>query len=459
MKSESNKLLVSTVKRLLYRQAHQKLAKVIERTHPADLGLVLDHLHHTERGAFFDALTQHDAAAAVLVAARPDARAPLLASLPPQRLSLLFEHMDPDDVADLLAEIDDDTKRDALLAMMRRDDFVTTQSLLEHDPQSAGGIMSPDVFALPESTTAAQALRALQEDAGQTEVVFYLYVTNEHRHLVGVVTLRALVLSAPETPLSQIMLPEVIRAQVDTDQEEVARLIARYNLIALPIVDANNQLVGAVTVDDIIDVIRLEATEDMMLMAGAGEPEGAHSDAGALGLARARAPKLWPNFLAGTAVLLGAAFAWPTISPAWPLVATVPLAMMVAGGAGRQSATVVSRRLSLGQLAGRRWPVALHEALAGLVTGLGWSILLGIALGLILSQAWFQLPSAPIPWVAGAAGALTLATTLAALIGAASPLALSRLGLDPAVSTGPQATALIDLVAVASCLAPLPLLL
>ena len=162
---------------------------------------------------------------------------------------------------------------------MRRKESASVENLLEYPEQTAGRIMNPNVFALSEDLTVGEAITALQASR-DVEMVFYLYVVDVRRHLVGVVSLRRLLLVSPETPLKRIMTSDLISVRVDTDQEEVARQVASYNLLAIPVVEEENKLVGVITVDDVIDVIKDEATEDIYRLAGVAGDERAFTPAG-----------------------------------------------------------------------------------------------------------------------------------------------------------------------------------
>ena len=449
MKSEANKLLVSTVQKLMHRDAFAQIEKILARTHPADLAYVFNFLTRPERRALFERI-QNPLAAEMLTEVEPRVLSDFLSDIEDHRLVQLLEQMSSDDTADVLSLIEDEARLDILLPLMQRDELVTTQSLLEFDPESAGGLMVPDFFALQENTSAHEALRRLQEDAGRTEVVFYLYVINAHGHLVGVTSLRQLVLAPPDMLLADFMISEVIRVSVDTDQEEVARLIARYNLVALPVVDANNQLVGVVTVDDIIDVIRLEATEDMMLMAGAGDQQVDRLHVNPLAAARARAPWLLPSFIGGVAALL---LLWGVRDDvtSLPLIAAIfPVVMMLSGNVGTQSAAIVTRGLAL-----RRTDfvglgkVVLAETAAGALLGLLWGSLLGVGSYLVFGEVF---GTDPIRLALLSGGAMVTSMTLAAALGGLLPMAFSRFGLDPATATGPFVTTLVDVMAVMICI-------
>ncbi len=451
MKSQANKLLVSTIKKLIHRGAGSQLDNIIARSHPADLAYVFNFLTSDERRLFFERIDEPDTAANILAEAEPLVLRDFLATMEPRPLVKLLEAMSPDDTADVLEQIEDEERRELLLTMMHREELATTQSLMEYDPESAGGLMVPDFFALEESITAREALRRLQEDAGRTEVVFYLYVINEHGHLVGVTSLRELVLARPEALLADFMISDLVRVDVSTDQEEVARLIARYNLVALPVVDGNNQLVGVVTVDDIIDVIRLEATEDMMLMAGAGDQQVEVLRVSALRSIRTRLPWMLPSFVGGSAALLLLWGARQDVARLPLLAALIPLVMMLSGNVGTQSSAIITRGLALGRTDfSGLGKVVLGEMLVGAGLGVAWGALLSA-----VSYFLVDGPSAlePRRFASSAGLCVVLSMAIASTLGALMPMIFARLNLDPAVATGPFVTTLVDFLAVATCLA------
>ncbi len=444
MKNEANKLLVATTKKLLHHQGHPQLLKLIGNTHPADLAYVFNRLTRADRIEFFPLVSNVETAAELITELEPLVRVDFLQELPERQLVNLLEHMSSDDVADVLANIEDEHRREVILTMMQREELVTTQSLMEYDPQSAGGLMVPDFLALSEGMSAEQALRRIQDDAGNAEVVLYLYVVNEHHHLVGVTSLRELVLSPPDRTIKDFMIRQVIRVSVDTDQEEVARLIARYNLIALPVVDGNNQLIGIVTVDDIIDVIRSEATEDMMLMAGAGDQQVEDLHLGVVASVRSRSPWLVSAALIG---VLGVVLLWMARELlldklAWWLL--LPWLLSLSGSVATQSGAIVARGMALGRAAfSQPARVLRNEFTIGALSGILWALLAGACAWGVMSVT--SLTPALPAWRFALLAALTmwLAQTFAAAFGAMLPLMFSSLGRDPALATGPLSTALV----------------
>jgi magnesium transporter len=189
--------------------------------------------------------------------------------------------------------------RDALLDTMKAEASTDVQELLGFADETAGRIMTPDFFALEEDVTISEAISALQRRSEEFEMVFYLYVVDSRNHLLGVVSLRELLLNPPSTPLRKIMITDIIKVKTDTDQEEVARIVATYNLLAVPVVDEENKMAGIITVDDVLDVMREEATEDIYALAGVNADDRVRGTA--LSSARRRLP--WLMLSLGAALL------------------------------------------------------------------------------------------------------------------------------------------------------------
>ena len=365
-----------------------------------------------------------------------------------QRLVRLLEEMSSDDTADVLNAIEDEDRRELLLTMMRRDEFATTQSLLAYDPESAGGLMVPDYLALDELTTAGDAVKQLQEDAGRTEMVFYIYVTSEHGQLVGVLSLRELVLSAPSRVLKSFMISEVLRVSIDTDQEDVAALIARYNLVAIPVVDHANLLVGVVTVDDIIDVIRLEATEDMMLMAGAGETQVAQYG-GVRANFRARLPWLIPTLVTGFVALGALSVSLKHVTSALPAVIMIPLVLMVAHNIAGQSAAIITRGLAMERAAfSENGRLIGKEIFVGGLFALSFCAITAAPLYFLSANHPLVVQTGAWRFMAACLSAQALSILSASTIGVVSPLIFVKLNKDPAVASGAFVTDLASLCAV-----------
>jgi magnesium transporter len=232
--------------------------------------------------------------------------------------------MPSDDVADILGKLPE-KKANAILKKMKKEGSEEIEGLLSYEADTAGGIMVPDFIAMREDTTAGHAIESLQKEYMDVEMPFYLYVVDEYGKLVGVSSLRQLVVVSPDTPLKDFMSTDIFSVQTDTDQEEVAKLVARYDILAVPVVNDTNELVGIVTVDDVIDIIREEATEDILKMAGAGgefvETQSVFKSM------RIRLPWLFASCIGGIAAffVIGRLWGWgetsvPNLPPLWCVV-------------------------------------------------------------------------------------------------------------------------------------------
>ena len=305
--------------------------------------------------------------------------------------------------------------------------------LLEYPEKTAGRIMNPKVFALSEDMTAAEAITALQASR-DVEMVFYLYVIDGRRHLVGVVSLRRLLLVPPDTPLKRIMTTDLISARVDMDQEEVARQVASYNLLAIPVVDEENKLVGVITVDDVIDVIKDEATEDVYRLAGLASDDRVFTTP--IESLRKRLPWLIVNlataFIAASVVKLFEG----TIGVVTSLAVFMPVVAGMGGNAATQTLAVIVRGIAIGELTWSNSRKALiKEALVGIGNGVACGIVGGGIVWLIQGTPWMGVILAL---------AMIINMFVAATAGTLIPLSLRALKIDPALASSVFITTLTD---------------
>ena len=262
-------VVLDSVKRLMRMGATANLVNLLQKQYPADLAQLFSELPDKERQTAFTLLAERNSKLAMeaLSELGPEAAAALLRDRTAEEIVKLTQELPSDDAAALIDYLPEELSSAVLELLQKRPAGGDVGDLLEYAEKTAGRIMNPKVFALAEDITAGEAITALQ-GSRDVEVVFYLYVIDVRRHLVGVVSLRRLLLVAPDTPLKRIMTTDLISVRAEMDQEEVARLVASYNLLAIPVVDEENKLVGVITVDDVIDVIKDEATEDVYRLAG-----------------------------------------------------------------------------------------------------------------------------------------------------------------------------------------------
>jgi magnesium transporter len=380
MTVDRTRILLDSIKRLLRRGATAHLHKIVNKTHAADLAAVYRFLTPSEQRALFDHLENVEQKAMFFSELEEELLLELIEDMPPDKIAEILEQMPNDDVADLLGKLSDDRAK-TLLDLMTKEGSEEVEELLGYDAETAGGIMLPDFIALKEETTAREATRALQKDYVDIEMPFYLYVTDDHDNLVGVISLRQLVVVPPETKLKSIMTTDVVSVQTDTDQEEVAKIVARYNVLAVPVVDENNTLVGIVTVDDVIDIIREEATEDILKMAGAGE--GFVESQSLLKSTRIRLPWLLASWVGGIVAFMIIGYFESSLSQLVYLAAFIPIIMGMGGNIGTQSSTIVVRGLATGRLNVKQIrKVVLKELAIGFFLGFVYGILLGLVVHL-----------------------------------------------------------------------------
>ena len=364
----------------------------------------------------------------------PSVQQELLEGLRETNVRQLFEEMDPDDRARLTEEMPAKVAR-RLLAGLSPNERKLTSTLLGYPEDSAGRLMSPEVASLRAGMTAREALDRLRQIGRSAETIYALPVTDDHRRLVGALGLRDLVLAEPGTPVGELMDTEVFSARVDADQEEVARLIREADLLALPIVDTEDRLVGIVTFDDAMEVLEEEETEDRA-RAGGAEPLGRpYMATSVLRIARSRVVWLLFLIVAATLTVNVLQIFQTTLNEVVTLALFIPLIIGTGGNTGAQAATTVTRALAVGEIRfDDLGEVILREARVG--------VLLGAILGLLaFVPTWFFV-GRDIALVVSLT--LLAVCTLAAFIGSLLPLVARRVGVDPAVMSAPFITTLVD---------------
>lgn len=447
MPNMQRKILVDSITRLSRRGANRNLQKILQRTRPADLAWMLGQVSDAEVFNLYTLIEDPEKKAETISEAIPEVQRRILRKLDDHEITELLDHLYADDAVDILKEIPED-RAERILVSWKSPESASIDALLTYETGIAGAIMSPDFFALTEETTVAEAIATLQASHEDLEMVFYLYVVNELGQLFGVCSLRQLVVSSPDQTLAAICATDVISADVHAHQEDVARIVARYNILAIPIVDDNNVLLGIVTVDDVIDVIREEATEDIFKMTGT-DPEVFDSDASVLRSARARMPWLFASFCAGTTSMLVIGSFQDAIEAITALAAFIPITLGMGGNVGTQSATIMVRGLALGRVpTNRLLGVVGREIAVGVFGGLGYALALAT-----LSWVLFHDAARDQAWsIVQLSGTVSLAVlccmSFAAAIGATVPILFQKLGIDPAVATNPIVTTTTDTVGV-----------
>ena len=431
-------LMAGTVRRLLQREAWHNVQKVIEKLYPADISLVMRELDADIRLILFKQIKDISKAAETLSELDIEIALPLIQALPGEQLGPIFKEMSDDDRAEIIAQLPDEFARHVLdqLSSVESQDVET---LLSYPQDTAGRIMTTEFFALRDATTATEAIEIIRHRGEEAETVFYIYVTDPLGRLTGIVSLRKLILTQPNTLLKEIMSTNVVKVDIHTDQELVAQQVERYNILAIPVVDEAEVLVGIITVDDIIDVIRDEATEDIFRMAGTDSMEIVYAD-NIWKIARVRLPWLLITLLGGIAT---GYFMWvfkATLETTLALVTFVPVITGMGGNVGTQSSLIIVRGLATGRVTMDTISrVIWREAKIGILMGLVCGLMVGI-----IAILWHHEPMVGVV----VAVAMSTSMTVAATMGAFAPTFFHKLDIDPAIASGPFVTTSNDIIGI-----------
>ncbi len=421
--------------------SHSKLADL----HPADIADILEQLDVEDAGAMLDRLDT-EMAADTLNEVETPMQSELLSELDPEKASDLLERLPPDDAADMLAEIPRE-EAERLLSLMPPNESQPIRELLRYGPETAGGIMTTEVLSLSQELTVEEALAYLRQHSAHLEMIYYLFIVDDEQHLVGVVSLRELVVAEPTTRLKDLMDKDVIKVKTNTDQEEVAKVIAKYDLLGVPVVDEENHLVGLVTVDDVIDVIHEEQAEDFSEIAGASVEEFEEEEHFSVRTVLSRTTWLGVNVAAGFVLALalfqvfGNALTMNSAHVATSgfmaglrspvalngMISFIPMLLLTSSSVGSQALGVAGWQLRSTH-GFDFWRGIFRELRLGTVGGILATIVVGL-------MAWLLFHS----WLLALAIGLGLGFTLlvAAICGLVLPTLLQRLRLRGSLQSAP----------------------
>jgi magnesium transporter len=418
--------------KLLRHGAYPQLRKIIDKTLPADLSPVLPLLLEEDRKRILSLLIEAGKAARALLELDGLDLNEITESLDDSTIAAICSSSAPDDAADLLDTLDDE-RQQRVLELLGATQGAKLESLLEGEEETAGSLMNTEFLALEEEITVAHAIEAIRQYP-RKESFFYVYCIDSEQHLVGVLSLRSLILANPNAPLKELMVQSVVRTTIDDSPEEVAQVVSKYDLLSVPVVDVQNRLVGVVTVDDVLDVIQEQAEEDLLHLAGVDVSERVTTPARQS--FRMRFPWLAINlvtaFLAAWVVsrFEGTIQKWTALAVFMPIVAGM------GGNAGTQTLTVFVRGLALGEVgwgSGRR--AVFTQMLVGLANGVATGFLTMLIVGFwtgdwVLSTILFA--------------AMVFNMMISGIAGGVVPLILERFGFDPAVASSIFVTTFTD---------------
>ncbi|MBT9155914.1 MAG: Magnesium transporter MgtE [Firmicutes bacterium] len=425
-------ITLAEVKELI---ASPELEVVLANLLPADIAEIISLLDQEDRVSLFAHLSS-DLGARVFEHLEPREQRPLLSALGATRAKQILGDMHSDDIADFVGELHPEQAK-AVLSLMPHKDAQEIRELLVYPESSAGGLMIKEFLTLEQDRTVDAAIAAIRENALTNESMYYVYVTLQNK-LVGVVSLRELILASPEAPLKEIMEDNVIAVSPTTDQEDVARLLSKYDFLALPVVDRQNMILGLVTIDDVLDVLSEEATEDISMLGGSQPLEEPYLSVPIFSMYKKRV-----TWLVGLAILLAFTSAIMeryevVLETMIALTFFIPMLIAAGGNAGTQAATLVIRGMAVGEIDYRHWP-----KIAGMELAMG--LMLGTTIGLI-GYARALMMGESITLALTVSLSLLIVILLAVLTGALLPLVLRRIKVDPAILSSPFITTMVDVV-------------
>ncbi|ADR36795.1 magnesium transporter [Oceanithermus profundus DSM 14977] len=436
MRTQVRENLFDSLTRALQKGDVALVQSLGDKIHPQE---ILEHWDDLPGEHQYVLLTYLDAEAAAQVFSEldPEDQAEFLETLPPWRVRQILEELDPDDLTDALQAVEEE---DPALARQLKEWLdpktrAEVEALSAYDEDDAGGLMTPEYVAVRAGMTVDEVLQFLRRAAPDAETVYYLYVLDDEGHLVGVLSLRDLIVADPSMRVAEIMNPDVIHVTTGTDQEEVARVMADYDLTVVPVTDDAGRLVGIVTIDDVIDVLEEEATEDIHRLGAVDAPELVYSRSNAWELWSARARWLVILIVTGmfTSTIL-AGFS-SVLEATTALAFYIPVLLGTGGNTGNQSSTLIVRALATRDIDLSDWPRVLFKELGvGVLLGLTLSAL--IALKVALDGYLGVTPVVAL--------ALFLLVIVANLAGALLPIVLEKLGLDPALISNPLIATISD---------------
>jgi magnesium transporter len=428
------RILLDTIRRLIEEDALPELERAIGELHPADLADVVEHLEDDERLSIFQILPP-GVASEVLIEISTPIQESLTHELDDRALSHILNELNSDDAADIFSHLPQE-RAESMLGLVQPEVAEELKKLIRYETDTAGGIMALEFVSVSANSTIREAIETIRKKREEVENLYYVWVVDDSGKLVGVVSIKDLVLEPRDKKIGDIMNPDVISVDANTDQEEVARIVRQYDLVNVPVVNGHHRLIGRITHDDIIDVIEEEASEDISLMGGVIDQEIAEESA--LKMSRARLPWLLLGLLGGVLSALVISHFHTSIEKILALSFFIPVIMAMGGNTGTQAATVVIRGLATGDISivrtGKR---LLTELWVALINGILCGILLGLIVAFWLSDRHLGL---------GVGLSLISVIIFSGSFGAFVPFALKKFNIDPALAAGPFITTSNDIL-------------
>jgi len=367
--------------------------------------------------------------------AEDDEKFNLLSLFSKNRQAQIISEMSSDELVDLLGTLDEDEQNE-IITNMNTEEVEEVKALLSYDPESAGGIMATEFISIKETDTVNETINYLRTMAPDSETPYYIYVVDDLDVLKGVVPLRQIIVSTPDTLIKDIMIENIISAPVDMDQEEVSHIFEKYGFMAIPVVDHNGEILGIITVDDVMEIMKEEYTEDMFRLAGLDEEEKVAGTV--IGAIKSRLPWLLVNLVTATLAAKTVSLFENAIAQIVALATFMPMVAGMGGNAGSQTLTLIIRGIAIGEISYENQAGILKKEIAiGIINGL----CLGLVVGVL---GYFWVGSLAFGFVIGTAMLLNL--IVATISGYLVPILLKKVGIDPALASAVFVTTVTDVL-------------
>lgn len=429
------KEIVENITFLAEEKDETMIRNIIVDLHPADMADILHHLDADQRGFIFN-LLKADVASDVVAELDEVSRDDILEELDTSRISEIVDEMDSDDATDLVSDLPEELA-EKILKHIDVQDSAEVMELLSHDEETAGGIMAKEFVAVNLNSTVDEAIQEIRDKSDEVDYIYYVFVVDDENKLVGIVSLKDIIIANSDTRISQVMDKDVISVDTRLDQEEVANIARRYDLVSIPVIDYTGTLVGRITFDDVADVMEEEASEDIQRMAGIADEEE-FRETSPFRILRVRLPWLLVGFIGQ----LGSAYILKNFESSMnQIIASaffIPIIMAMGGNAGIQSSTIMVRGMATGEISiyhvSRK---IMRELLVALLNGFICGVLI-----LVSTYLWFE----NLNFGFILAAAMMTVIVNASLTGAIVPIILKKFNVDPAIATGPFITTSNDVI-------------
>lgn len=441
MEIDDLKEIIENIQYFIEIKADTQLRNMLLDTRAADIVDIIVNLDDEDTEYLFSLLPS-ELASEVLADLDDYNREQIIEDLEHKRLAEILDEMDSDDATDIVSELPADVAQE-VLKKIDLEDSQEVRELLRHEEDTAGGIMALELIWVEQNSTVDEAIQQIRTRAEEVEDVYYIYAVDENRRLVGILPVKQLILSSGKTPISEVMERDVISVTDDMDQEAVANIVKKYDLVAVPVVDKDNKLVGRITIDDVMDVVDEEASEDIHRLAGITDDVEIH-ETSPFKISKVRLPWLLFSFVGeiGSAIVMS--YFQPSLEKIIIAAFFIPIIMAMGGNAGIQSSTIMVRGLALGD-------IGLLHARKQILKELRVSIINGLICGLLLFViigSWSYYKAMPHNFEFGAiiGSAMFFIIINATIVGAVIPLFLKKINVDPAIATGPFITTSNDIL-------------